>query len=213
MAEMAGVRNSFGEAAEARLRVAHQAELEQALAQAKAEHDQAFAVAVDGLAREIVSNIAASLLGGGGSTGTSFGAAGLAGLEAASARLTGTVASGAGSLEASATPDGSDKLTSTPQPAEPAPESTTVEDDLVLDEAWIETVRCTSCNECTNLNGMLFAYDQNKQAYIKDPAGGPYRDLVVAAEKCPAAIIHPGKPLNPDEPHLQELLERAKPFL
>jgi hypothetical protein len=34
----------------------------------------------------------------------------------------------------------------------------------------------------------------------------------MAAEKCPARCIHPGKPLNPDEPNLDELIERAKPF-
>jgi hypothetical protein len=27
------------------------------------------------------------------------------------------------------------------------------------------------------------------------------------------AIIHPGKPKNPNEPGLEELLERAKPFM
>jgi hypothetical protein len=27
------------------------------------------------------------------------------------------------------------------------------------------------------------------------------------------AIIHPGKPWNPSEPGLEELLERAKPFM
>ena len=37
--------------------------------------------------------------------------------------------------------------------------------------------------------------------------------LVQAAEACQVAIIHPGKPKNPNEPGLEELLERAKPFL
>jgi hypothetical protein len=35
---------------------------------------------------------------------------------------------------------------------------------------------------------------------------------VAAAEKCPAHCIHPGKPLNPDEPNLEELIQRAEPF-
>jgi hypothetical protein len=37
--------------------------------------------------------------------------------------------------------------------------------------------------------------------------------MVEAAEACQVAIIHPGKPKNPDEPGLDELLERAKPFM
>jgi hypothetical protein len=59
----------------------------------------------------------------------------------------------------------------------------------------------------------MFAYDDNKQAYIKDATAGTYRELVEAAEACQVAIIHPGKPLNPDEPGLEELVARAKPFM
>jgi ferredoxin len=81
------------------------------------------------------------------------------------------------------------------------------------DEAYIDTPRCTTCNECTNLNNRLFAYDANKQAYIADINAGTYRELVEAAESCQVAIIHPGKPRNPDEPGIAELLKRAEPFL
>ena len=81
------------------------------------------------------------------------------------------------------------------------------------DEAWIETARCPSCNECQLINPRMFAYNDNKQAYIKDINAGTYRDLVEAAESCQVAIIHPGKPRNPNEPGLEELLERARPFL
>jgi hypothetical protein len=81
------------------------------------------------------------------------------------------------------------------------------------DEPYIETPRCTTCNECTQLNGRMFAYDGNKQAYIADVSAGTYRELVDAAESCQVSIIHPGKPRNPDEPGLEELLERARPFL
>lgn len=81
------------------------------------------------------------------------------------------------------------------------------------DEAWIETARCPSCNECQNINPQMFAYNDNKQAYIKDIDAGTYRQLVEAAEACQVAIIHPGKPRNPNEPGLAELIERAKPFL
>ncbi len=80
------------------------------------------------------------------------------------------------------------------------------------DEAWIETSRCPSCNECQNINDRMFTYNENKQAYIKDITAGTYRQLVEAAEVCQVAIIHPGKPRDPNEPGLEELIERAKPF-
>jgi hypothetical protein len=80
-------------------------------------------------------------------------------------------------------------------------------------EAWIETMRCSSCNECTEINDRMFAYDENQQASIRDLTAGTYRELVEAAESCQLAIIHPGHPINPDEPGLEELLERAQPFL
>ncbi len=95
----------------------------------------------------------------------------------------------------------------TPAPA-PAPAE---EEDMGL-AAYIETDRCTSCNECTNLNNRLFAYNASKQAYIKDPKGGSFAHLVQAAEKCPAGLIHPGTPLNPKEKDLEKWLKRAEPF-
>jgi hypothetical protein len=59
----------------------------------------------------------------------------------------------------------------------------------------------------------MFRYNENKQAYIADVRAGTYRQLVEAAEACQVAIIHPGKPIDPGEPGLDELLERAKAFL
>jgi hypothetical protein len=81
------------------------------------------------------------------------------------------------------------------------------------DEAYIETIRCSTCNECTQINDKMFAYNENKQAYIKDLKAGTYRQMIEAAESCQLGIIHPGKPVNPKEQGLDELLERAKPFL
>lgn len=80
------------------------------------------------------------------------------------------------------------------------------------DEPYIETPRCTSCDECTQINNRMFVYDANKQAYIADLGAGSYRQLVEAAESCQVSIIHPGKPRNPNEPGLEELLKRAEPF-
>ena len=58
----------------------------------------------------------------------------------------------------------------------------------------------------------MFAYNENKQAFIADAKAGTYRQLVEAAEKCQVAVIHPGLPKNPDEPGLEELIQRAAPF-
>jgi hypothetical protein len=80
------------------------------------------------------------------------------------------------------------------------------------DEAWIETARCPSCNECQLINDRMFLYNENKQAYMGDLKAGTYRQLVEAAESCQVSIIHPGKPFNPNEPGLDELVERAKAF-
>jgi hypothetical protein len=87
----------------------------------------------------------------------------------------------------------------------PAPEK-------AADEAYIETPRCTTCEECVRINDKMFAYDGNKQAYIADVNAGTYRQLVEAAEACQVSIIHPGKPRNAGEPGLDELVERAQAF-
>ncbi len=96
--------------------------------------------------------------------------------------------------------------------AEPAAASAEPESAPSPDEACIETARCTTCNECTQINNKMFAYDENKQAHIVDPNAGTYRQLVEAAESCQVAIIHPGKPRNPNEPGLDDLVKRAESF-
>ncbi len=77
---------------------------------------------------------------------------------------------------------------------------------------WIETPECTACDECTNCNPNIFAYNEEKLAYVKDPRGGPFRDIVKAAEKCTAGIIHPGTPWNTNEPDLDKLIKRAEKY-
>jgi len=81
------------------------------------------------------------------------------------------------------------------------------------DEAYIETPRCSTCDECTTINSKMFAYDGNKQAYIADISAGTYQQLVEAAESCQVSVIHPGKPRDPAESDLEELLRRAERFL
>ncbi len=79
-------------------------------------------------------------------------------------------------------------------------------------EAWIDTALCTSCDECVRKSPGIFAYNGDKQAFVKNPRGGTFKDLVVAAEVCTAKIIHPGTPWNPGEPDLALLVERARRF-
>jgi pyruvate-ferredoxin/flavodoxin oxidoreductase len=86
------------------------------------------------------------------------------------------------------------------------------EDDSLALEAYIDSVRCTSCNECTNLNKKMFAYNAAKQAEIKDVNAGTFQQLVLAAERCPVSIIHPGTPVNPKEKDLEKWVKRAARF-
>jgi pyruvate-ferredoxin/flavodoxin oxidoreductase len=79
-------------------------------------------------------------------------------------------------------------------------------------EPYVDSALCTTCNECTNLNSRVFAYNENKQAVLEDPRAGTFQDLVRAAELCSSRLIHPGDPLDPNERDLDEWLERAKPF-
>ena len=50
------------------------------------------------------------------------------------------------------------------------------------------------------------------QAEIGDASAGTFKQLVMAAEACPAECIHPGDPLNPKEKGLDKLIKRAEPF-
>ncbi|HEU4436685.1 MAG TPA: ferredoxin, partial [candidate division Zixibacteria bacterium] len=99
-----------------------------------------------------------------------------------------------------------------PSAVTPAAAPSETKAEVSSDDPYIETPRCTTCNECTNINNKMFAYNENKQAYIANPDAGTYAQLVEAAESCQVAIIHPGKPRNPNEPGLEELRQRAEPF-
>ena len=101
----------------------------------------------------------------------------------------------------------------TEAPAVAAAPVVETEPERSADEAYIETPRCATCNECIQINGKMFAYDGNQQASIVDINAGTYAQLVEAAENCQVAIIHPGKPRNPNEPGLEDLIKRAEAFL
>ena len=86
------------------------------------------------------------------------------------------------------------------------------EEEMAFNDPYIDTPLCTSCNDCMNVNSQMFGYDENRQAFVKDPKAGTFKELVTAAEKCPVKIIHPGKPLNPNEPGLDELVKIAEKY-
>ncbi len=77
---------------------------------------------------------------------------------------------------------------------------------------WIDSEKCTACDECIHLNPNIFAYNDQKRAIIKDPLGGPYKDLVKAAERCTAGVIHPGLPKDWTEKGIDKLIARAKKY-
>jgi len=84
--------------------------------------------------------------------------------------------------------------------------------DWDYEPVWIETPECTACDECTDLNPAIFAYNDDKQATVKNAKGGPYKDIVKAAEKCTAGCIHPGTPWDPNEKNLEKLMQRAEKY-
>jgi ferredoxin len=106
-----------------------------------------------------------------------------------------------------ATPKAAPKAKATVKNAEPKPDSK--EDKM---EAYVDSFMCTSCNDCTEKFPAIFEYNEDKQAQIKDNFKGTFEHLVMAAENCPAKCIHPGDPVNPKEPNLDELKKRAAKF-
>jgi pyruvate-ferredoxin/flavodoxin oxidoreductase len=81
-----------------------------------------------------------------------------------------------------------------------------------FEPVWIDQSECTACDECVNINPKIFEYDANKKAFVKDPKGGPFKDIVRAAEKCTGRCIHPGTPADPNEKGLDKLVKRAEKF-
>nr|MDA3872720.1 ferredoxin [Kiritimatiellia bacterium] len=81
-----------------------------------------------------------------------------------------------------------------------------------FESAWIDQSQCTSCDECVTINPKIFEYDGDKKAFVKDPKGGPFKDIVRAAEKCTGQCIHPGSPADPAEKDVEKLLKRAEKF-
>jgi pyruvate-ferredoxin/flavodoxin oxidoreductase len=62
------------------------------------------------------------------------------------------------------------------------------------------------------INSNIFEYNADKKAIIKNPDGGPYRDLVKSAEKCTAEVIHPGLPRDRSAKDIDKWIKRAEKF-
>jgi len=77
---------------------------------------------------------------------------------------------------------------------------------------WIDTEECTECDECILINSNIFEYNADKKAFIRDPNGGPYRDLVKSAEKCTAEVIHPGVPRDRSAKDIDKWIKRGEKF-
>lgn len=172
------------------LESAHAAELE-AL---KAAHAAELEAVREGEASEALGRLAAALVDPGQaflSMGLAAGAAPVAAPKAAA-----PVAAAPAAAPVEAAP--------APAPAE--------EEELVLGDPWIDSILCTSCNDCLQVNPLMFVYNDQKQAKIGDPSKGTFEQLVRAAEKCPSRCIHPGKPLNPGEANLDALIQRAAAY-
>ena len=174
-----------------------QQELAEEVARIREQHELQLEQGVGELTREIVARIAAQLTDGADS---GFAAASTPSLtQAAAAPPAAESAAVAEAVAAESSPGDTGE--------------TDDEDSPSLDEPYIDTPLCTACDDCTTMSAQIFAYNEDKQAYIKDAAAGTYQELVLAAEKCPVSIIHPGKPRNADEPNLDEWITRAKPYL
>ena len=98
-----------------------------------------------------------------------------------------------------------------PAAAKPAaPSAPAADSDYVA--PWIDTPQCSACDECTLINSRIFAYNSEGKAEIKDPNGGPYSDLVKAAERCKEEIIHPGLPRDRSAPGIDRWIVRGEKF-
>ncbi len=81
-----------------------------------------------------------------------------------------------------------------------------------FEAVWIDTPECTACDECTDINPDIFAYNDEGLAYVKDATAGSFLDIVKSAEKCTAECLHPGTPYNPNEKNVEKLIQRAAKY-
>jgi len=198
--ELSGTRNRYVEQAVSRVREETTAEAEARIARLRAEQEQALAAARAEAAATVMGRLTEVLMGM-DFTG-----------DAAQPRLAAAPTANRPEPGVGAA-GGTEPVTEGEEEAEVEAGPASEEDEIGgFDEPWIDSPLCTSCNDCLAINPIMFVYNENNQAIIADAASGTYAQLVEAAEICPSKCIHPGTPLNPDEPGVAELLERAAAF-
>lgn len=190
--EMAGVRNRYVVQAVEQVRAQAASDAEARVAELQAAHQAELAQARAETAGEVMGRLTEVLMGMDLTPG-----AAPAIRAGATAQPTEAPAAGAESAA---------------EPEAPAAEEEEEEEVAGFDDPWIDSPLCTSCNDCLAINPIMFVYNENNQAIIADVSAGTYAQLVEAAEICPSKCIHPGKPLDPNEPGLEELMERAAAF-
>ena len=79
---------------------------------------------------------------------------------------------------------------------------------------WIDTDKCTSCDECIHLSTRRSSSTTiRKKAMIKNPLRADLtRTSVRAAERCTAGVIHPGLPKDHSEKDIEKLIARAEKY-
>ena len=195
--ELAGIHNHYVEAAIDRIIEEQRSAIAAEREQLQKEHEEELESVRSAAAGEAMGQLVDFLMG-----------ADLSGMIGGGQLATMPAASPAETDAAEPAETGDEAAAAEPEPVDDAEP----EEELSFDEPWLDTASCTTCDDCMSINKMMFAYNEDKQAYIRDPKAGTYADLVAAAEICPAKCIHPGKPLDPNEPGLDELIARAEPF-
>lgn len=191
--EYAGIHNFHADQVREQLSRSFEEELEQTRKELEATHAETMAAAVEKAGRAAMEDLARVLLDMDPVRVSDFDSRSSARIDTPRDR----------SVPAAA-------LEPQPEPAKTTPEATkAAPKPSLVQDAWIDSALCTSCNECINLNKRMFRYNDQKQAVIADVQAGTFAELVRAAEACPVSIIHPGAPHNPAEPGLTALIEKA----
>ena len=188
--EMAGVRSRYIEDAEKRIHAAADEELARQIAQAKSEFEAELERVKTETAADVMSRLTDILLG----------------LDLSSGGISMRPAAPSSTSNAAA-------CAATPELQEKAAETAAAaEEEAGFDDPWIDSPLCTTCNDCTDMNPLMFVYNEDNQAIIADLSAGTYLQMIEAAEICPSNCIHPGKPWDQSEADLDDLLERAQPY-
>lgn len=186
--EMAGIRNRYIENAEVLIHADAEMEIARQVAQAKAEFDLEIDRVKTETAAEVMSRLTDMLLGMDLSSASA--------VRAAPAPVVDAITQ--------------NEVDEPVEEASSADDSVEEEQEELSEDPWIDSPLCTTCNDCTDMNPLMFVYNDTKQAYIADLSTGTYKQMVEAAEICPSKCIHPGNPWDDSEDNLDELMERAK---